>query len=595
MTRPGSPTRHGQPCSPTCASARSPAGRWSSTRWSTRRPATTATTTAADSAHGALLRQDDTVASVVAARPALGARRAATRIGQRPWADLAPTQPRPRLRRRHGGQRRPGRAHAAQRPRASAGAHPGDRLRQGRRRRRDGRAAGRFAAASPGPPTATRRAGTHYLIRSARRRARCAHASMLREPLRPVADGARRAEDKQHPRRRGGLADDAVGVGHADPRGHGELGPVPPGLAARPLPRGHRPARGRRPRRRRPPGGLPVAGAEARRLVVAEHRGERHRYWTSLQLDEVSLPMVLAWQLGRHGAADWGHVRARGRLHRGQRPADRAGALGEPGRLSPNTIAAEIAGLVCARTSPRRNGDRARAQVPARPGRQLAARSRRWTATEQRAVLRQPVLPAGDQGRPSRTTAPPTRSATTSRSRWTSVGGRPELPRPGPVRRQVRDDPVDAQLARGRRPAARGSTTPDGPIWHRFNDDGYGEQPTAADGTSSTPADADARSALAAAERRARRVRTARRAAARRRQAGDDRRTANDGADAAGAGVGRPAPAGAGGPHVGEGTRSATPLAWTHAQFIRLAWSIDAGKPIERPAVVACRYTGDEC
>jgi len=31
-------------------------------------------------------------------------------------------------------------------------------------------------------------------------------------------------------------------------------------------------------------------------------------------------------------------------------------------------------------------------------------------------------------------------------------------------------------------------------------------------------------------------------------------------------------------------------VAWTHAQFIRLAWSIDAGRPVERPDVVACRY-----
>jgi glucoamylase len=45
----------------------------------------------------------------------------------------------------------------------------------------------------------------------------------------------------------------------------------------------------------------------------------------------------------------------------------------------------------------------------------------------------------------------------------------------------------------------------------------------------------------------------------------------------------------------GQGPRSATPLAWTHAQFVRLAWSISAGKPIERPAIVACRYTGSEC
>ena len=46
---------------------------------------------------------------------------------------------------------------------------------------------------------------------------------------------------------------------------------------------------------------------------------------------------------------------------------------------------------------------------------------------------------------------------------------------------------------------------------------------------------------------------------------------------------------------AGEGTRSATPLAWTHAQFVRLAWSIDAGAPVERPAVVACRYAGEVC
>jgi glucoamylase len=40
----------------------------------------------------------------------------------------------------------------------------------------------------------------------------------------------------------------------------------------------------------------------------------------------------------------------------------------------------------------------------------------------------------------------------------------------------------------------------------------------------------------------------------------------------------------------GRGTGSATPLAWTHAQYVRLAWSLNAGRPVERPAVVANRY-----
>ena len=51
-------------------------------------------------------------------------------------------------------------------------------------------------------------------------------------------------------------------------------------------------------------------------------------------------------------------------------------------------------------------------------------------------------------------------------------------------------------------------------------------------------------------------------------------------------------PAGQPGFPVGEGTFSATPLAWSHAQFVRLAWSIDAGRPVERPAIVASRYAG---
>ena len=32
-------------------------------------------------------------------------------------------------------------------------------------------------------------------------------------------------------------------------------------------------------------------------------------------------------------------------------------------------------------------------------------------------------------------------------------------------------------------------------------------------------------------------------------------------------------------------------LTWMHAQFVRLAWSIQAGYPVEQPSLVACRYT----
>jgi glucoamylase len=49
-------------------------------------------------------------------------------------------------------------------------------------------------------------------------------------------------------------------------------------------------------------------------------------------------------------------------------------------------------------------------------------------------------------------------------------------------------------------------------------------------------------------------------------------------------------PAGRAGFASGTPTFSATPLAWSHAQFIRLAWTIASGKVIDQPTIVACRY-----
>ncbi len=49
-------------------------------------------------------------------------------------------------------------------------------------------------------------------------------------------------------------------------------------------------------------------------------------------------------------------------------------------------------------------------------------------------------------------------------------------------------------------------------------------------------------------------------------------------------------PAGTDGFVPGTPTTSATPLAWTHAQFVRLAWDAAAGRVLEQPAPVAARY-----
>jgi len=41
---------------------------------------------------------------------------------------------------------------------------------------------------------------------------------------------------------------------------------------------------------------------------------------------------------------------------------------------------------------------------------------------------------------------------------------------------------------------------------------------------------------------------------------------------------------------AGEGTRSVTPLVWSHAGLLRLAWTIQRGAPVDQQPVVADRY-----
>ena len=151
---------------------------------------------------------------------------------------------------------------------------------------------------------------------------------------------------------------------------------------------------------------------------------------------------------------------------------------------------------------------------------------------------------------------------------------------------------VDAQLASGH---------PDGRyFWHRFNFDGYGEKK---DGTNwdigfpSNPTEDWANNTTIGRNwpifggERGEYDLLAGDTAGARTQLADMAAAANDGYLIPEQ-VWAPdfPPAGQPGFPLGEGTFSATPLAWSHAQFVRLAWSIDAGHPVERPSIVAARY-----
>jgi glucoamylase len=137
-----------------------------------------------------------------------------------------------------------------------------------------------------------------------------------------------------------------------------------------------------------------------------------------------------------------------------------------------------------------------------------------------------------------------------------------------------------------------GVTTPNGQFWHRYNHDGYGETPDG--GPFPGPGNTGRLWPLFAGKRGeyelARGGAGARDAARARLRA--IAATGNDGYMLPEQVWDDHAPSGQPSFPPGEGTFSATPLGRTHAQFVRLAWSIDAGRPVERPRIVACRYTG---
>ena len=472
---------------------------------------------------------------------------------------------------------------ALDRPRRPPAADARPRL---RRRRRRGRAATAARVAAPRlrrrAARLRRAAGTRYLDGAARppRERRAAAAPQYDVSVMVLA--APRGQDL--PRRVRRLAVDAVGVGQR--RCEQPVRRLPPGLVARPLPDRHRAARRRRPAGAEPRARLPVRRAS--RSPTARSRRTRAStatpYWTSLQLDEVALPIVLAWQLGRTDAATW---RARA-----SRAADFIVANGpqtpqerweNQDGYSPATIAAEIAGLVCAAdiAAPQRRR-RAAPTRYLRDRRRLAARSvEGWTVDHATARYSpEPYyLRLTKDGQPERR-HDATRSATAARRRRPARGRRPELPRARAARRQAAPTTRRPSTRCRSSTASSACDTPNGQFWHRYNFDGYGETRDGGPWDIGFPARrTTVGRAVAAVRRRARRVRARRRRSARRRaprgrwprrpttgwllpeQVWDDQ-----------------PPAGRPGSAPGEGTLSATPLAWTHAQFVRLAL-VDRRRP----------------
>jgi enterochelin esterase-like enzyme len=105
-------------------------------------------------------------------------------------------------------------------------------------------------------------------------------------------------------------------------------------------------------------------------------------FWGSLQLDEVAFPLILAYQLGRNDKETYeNHVKKAADFIVKNGPKTPQERWEEEAGFSPSTIAAEIAGLVCAAEIAKQNGDAASATVYLATADDWARNVDRWTAT----------------------------------------------------------------------------------------------------------------------------------------------------------------------------------------------------------------------
>ncbi len=336
--------------------------------------------------------------------------------------------------------------------------------------------------------------------------------------------------------------------------------------------------------------------------------------WGSLQMDEVGYPLIMAWQLGRFDKKTYErHVKRAADFIVKTGPSTPQERWEERPGYSPSTIAAEIAGLVCAADIAKRNGDTASAATYLKTADVWQANIEKWTATT--------TGKYGDgnyyvritkNGRPdagemielnnNAGTFPETEIVDAGFLELVRLGIKPA------------DDPLIAKSLQVIDELIK-VDTPNGPAFYRYNKDGYGEMDdgrrwnwdgkytgkgrpwpllsgergqyelAVANSLEQNPIYPDSRISKAQLKKR---------------QALDRLDNmlafANDGLmipeqvwDK------KEIPANVDNRFIpelkfGEGTGSATPLAWSMAQFIRLATNLKAGRNLDTPQVVYDRY-----
>ncbi len=303
-----------------------------------------------------------------------------------------------------------------------------------------------------------------------------------------------------------------------------------------------------------------------------------------IQMDQVAFPILLAHQLGRNERDTWvKHIKPAADFIVRSGPTTEQDRWEEESGYSPATIAAQIAGLVCAARIAMVNGDAASATTYLNKADEWAIGLDSWTVTTTGPHMKGKYYLRITQGDPNASAALEINSGGGLYDQRLIVdAGFLELVRLGI--RKASDTTIVGSLRVVDELIK--VNTPNGPAWYRYNHDAYGEGP---DGR-----DYDARTGkgrlwtLLTGERGEYELARGNFGAAHR-SLDAMMKFANDGLmipEQVWDQRESPRPD----LRIGEGTGSATPLAWSMAQFVRLALNVRAKRNLETPAVVRARY-----
>ncbi len=305
----------------------------------------------------------------------------------------------------------------------------------------------------------------------------------------------------------------------------------------------------------------------------------------SLQMDEVADPIILAYQLGDTSA--WSNVQPLANYLVANGPSTPEERWEENGGYSPATMAAEIAGLICAAYIANANGAHSAAL-------QYQETAQAWASEVDDLAYTTTgsygggsyLLRITPDGQPNAGTSLGIANGGGSHDDRTVVDPSfLELVRLGvksPTAADITNtiSVVDGQLQ---------ANMPEGPIWHRYSFDGYGETSSGADYTGTGtgnpwPVLSGERGEYDVADGNL--------------SGAQSTLATMAGAANAGYQISEQVwagPNGVNGFTTGQPDNSSTPLMWAMAQYVRLAIDISAGKDVDTPAVAANCLLSSNC